>query len=267
MPNLYQSEWNGINLLEIARLQNTLTGGIPNQLFYAEYYKRLTGVELPESWKRSKAATSVALEKWLNEICVKRGISKDQLTVCSIGAGLGTVELPLIKKGYSITLHEVQEHSLEAAQIEASRLGISKLETFSGELSGGGGRQFDVLYLGTCEYCFLKEADYLSFLASLKGLLKKNGVLIAWDFMPSIKSYFTSFIHQLLKNRNKEILWGYARSSRVRARAWVESGLKIERVQYWDASWQKLLAESSYPGLKDFKLTRPTQAVLFGARA
>ena len=50
----------------------------------------------------------------------KFGKDPKDLRVLSVGAGLGVVELPLIESGYRITLHEVQQDSLDYA-IERAR--------------------------------------------------------------------------------------------------------------------------------------------------
>src|SRR5882672_255055 len=206
MPRLFQSEWNGIDLEAIAKLPGTLQGGSPGARFYAEYYRRLAsaGGAAGTGWEREKLANAEALRGWLDQLALELGRPATQLRVTSVGAGLGVVEQPLVLEGFQITLHEVQDESLEQARRRMAATG-HELPTVVGPLSAIAER-FDVAYLGTCEYAITSSRAHEEFFQSVRATLVPGGGIIAMDVAPSWR-----MVTRDLRNRvgvHPGILWG-----------------------------------------------------------
>jgi SAM-dependent methyltransferase len=248
MPRLFQSNWNGVDLEAIAMLPGTLEAGAPGPRFYAEYYRRLAaaGGAGGTDWERDKLANSEALRGWLDQLARQLGRDAAQLNVISVGAGLGVVEQPLLLQGYNITLHEIQEESLDQAR---RRFAVARheLRTAVGPLAEITER-FDVAYLGTCEYCLTSDKAHEEFLQSVRDVLVPGGSIIAMDVAPSWRMVTHDLLDRVGLHRG--ILWGEARSARRRDAAMTRAGFQVKRIEYHRPGFRSPLAVSKKPMLR-----------------
>ena len=223
MPVLYQRKWNGVDLLDVAAAPGRMEKGVPSPAFYAEYYRRLraAGDHLPAEWWAVKERNTKLLARWISAAAGTR--DPRSLAVLSVGAGLGAVELPLIEQGYRITLHEVQDESLAFAVNRASQRGIT-LDVVTGAVAQVG-RTFDLVYLGTCEYCVADPDGYKAFLSEVRGAVARGGRVTALDFEPGLRSYVAAWLAPVRNARG--IRWGRLRSAAERTRAFASAGLEV----------------------------------------
>jgi 2-polyprenyl-3-methyl-5-hydroxy-6-metoxy-1,4-benzoquinol methylase len=226
MPLLYQKEWNGIELVAISKQPNTMKNGVPSALFYEKFYSQMEQLNFPFSneWLAEKAKITEALCEEIGRVAAILGKPPCQIRVLSVGAGFGVVELPLLEKGLSITLHEVQENSLRFAIAECEKKNIPKPETLSGFADDFQTLDFDLIYLGCIEYCFCFEKEYLHFLKTIHKKMRKNSFLWSWEPSPTIVHYILDALIKLNIKPQTGIVWGKLRSTIGRARAYKNAG-------------------------------------------
>lgn len=257
--NLYQVEWNGVDLLNIAKQPNTLTKhGLPNQNFYEKYYSQLrnTDYALPLEWLKTKGNNSLWLKENLEKIAFLLKKNAKELNILSVGSGLGIVELPLIKEGYNITLHEIQSESLNFIKAQHPNLNIKIGLLDSKELFN---TKFDVIYLGTVEYAITKQSDYSKFIQDIYYLLDESGIVLSYDPTPSKDKFTTKkFISKLLKkigikkkHPSDAVFWGVLRSIPEKIKCWKKFGFEIVEYGVFDKYFTRQICSSSNSA--DFK--------------
>ena len=237
--NLYQTEWNGIDLLEIAKDKSTLNKqGLPNSNFYKNFYAKLKEkkFDLNDDWLLSKLNNSKWLELIITDLSLDMKKSITDLKILSIGSGMGIVELPLIKSGFDVTLHEVQENSFSFIKEKAKNENI-QIKYIVGNMEEiQFNNKFDIIYLGTIEYAIVGNREYKKFLSSIYNLLNNNGYLISHDPNPGQeKLTFKNRVGNLLrilnlkkKHPNDSIYWGVLRTLDEKCEYWNKAGFKIE---------------------------------------
>ena len=263
MPILYQRSWNGVDLIQIARDPTRLDHGIPNAAFYAEYYRQLRAVikDLPSHWLDVKRKNSELLAAWLEATGRNLGVDPNKLSLLSVGAGLGIIELPLVAMGYRVTLHDVQAESLQHASDRARQAGL-EVEVVTGPLDAIG-RRFDVVYVGLVEYCLAEQSEYLRFLSDVRSLVSDRGRLIAADLEPSIRTYLAAATAGY--RRGNGIRWGRLRSGASRSRALMKSGFNVIAHELYNSDLQ-LLATGSGPAGRRLPSLRSDFAALHAVR-
>lgn len=239
MPRLYEKAWNGIDLLDIARDSSLLTDGLPNERFYAEFYRRLAerGYSFSSGWLAAKHRLSERFQNWLREIGHELGKEPTRLRVLSVSAGLGVVEAPLQRAGFDITLHEVAAEALDGARRLAREQGLPEPKTLVGPVEQLPPGAFDVIHVGTCEYCISRDEDYGRFLRALKAAASPGGAVIAWDPNPVWKDYLREALTRLNLLGKPGIWWGVLRRPSFRARRFGEAGLAVRAVELYDHEW------------------------------
>ncbi|WP_130611110.1 class I SAM-dependent methyltransferase [Fluviispira sanaruensis] len=253
--NSYQTEWNGINLLEIAKDKATLNkNGLPNSLFYKKFYNKLKekSFNVNDEWKNLKRNTSTMLESIINDVANELNIEAKKLSIISIGCGLGIVELPFIEKGYNITLHEIQSESLDfiKEKVKQRNLNIRTIEGNITDLMIM--EKYDIVYLGFIEYTFTQKKEYQKFLSSLYNLLNTNGYLISIESTPdftkkNLKNYVGDFLRIIgLKRKHPKdaIYWGVLRTLDEKIFFWKKSGFTLKEYGIIDANFLNILYRS-----------------------
>ena len=192
----YQTTWNDISLVELARELRHPLAVLPDARFYALYYKKL--LNLGEKWKTGKKYQT----QWLKAQIEK--YDDIQAKVLSIGAGTGIIEIPLIEAGYDIHLQECQEESLKI-------FGAQDLTTcYNKDLKKIENTSFNIIIAIAMTYA-LSDEELKSFFNSCSALLKKNGKLIVLDTSLSWQEIYAYFRNRSFYRKN-QLLWGAKRS-------------------------------------------------------
>jgi hypothetical protein len=105
MKRMYQTEWQGIQFTDFAKLSTALAGTEFYNAFYREIFRHYSGYEeLDMSWRRNKQE----LSDWIAMRCPAGS------RILSVGCGLGYMERCLhCDHGQNIELH-VQEGAADA---------------------------------------------------------------------------------------------------------------------------------------------------------
>lgn len=270
MPRLYQKTWNGIDLADIARDPACLTSGIPNARFYAEYYRRLKegGYDIPAYWLESRRGVSKRLGEWLAEFARVRRRDHEQLRVLSVSAGLGLVEVPLLRQGFNITLHEVTGESFEYAQRLAKSEGVGALRELICPVSRIPSKSFDVVFVGNCEYCCFDATAYLDFLADIRRIAADDSHVIAWDPAPTWKFFLQDILERahpnarMHPNAERGVFWGILRTPRERISCFQGQGLAVETVELFTTDWTTRLASGPALPRLNISLWKSVNAVI-----
>ena len=239
---LYQSIWNGIDLVDISQDPSRLTRGTPNALFYAEFYRRLRGAgyTLAPEWIRSRRTLSERLRQWLARAAASRGTVLAQEKILSLGAGLGMVEAPLIREGLDITLHEIAPEAFGLLPSLAETKDLpGGIKTLVGPLENIPDRGFDIVFVGSCEYACRDDADFARFLGQLHRILRDSGSVISWDYVPTWRGWAEAILRRALPPLFPDaVFWGVLRSPAARAVAYRDCGLEVMDTDILDADWR-----------------------------
>lgn len=197
---LYQTHWNNVDLVSLAKELGCSTHELPSNKFYEAYYKQInhSQVLLDQKWIDNKGYQT----KWLKEQIENYGNKKS--SILSVGAGIGVIELPLIKEGCNIHLQEYQDESLKI-------LKASELTTcYSEDLKNIQNIKFDIIVVIGVTYA-MNDKELVDFFVSCNRLLTKNGTLIILD---TSLSWFE--IYSMFRNKKSyektQLLWGTKRS-------------------------------------------------------
>lgn len=236
----YESEWNGLNLAEIAHAMGRNAGAVAKPDFYRFFYQRLQAAnfDFNAAWLQNKQFQSRRMRYYFDKFNLELGYPARAL---SIGAGLGVVEAPLLKAGYDLTLQECQDHSF--AYLRQSGL---RFQSWIGEdLKLIPAQPFDIIFIFTVSYA-ISPRDYPGFLRAVRQLLRPGGRLVLWDPVPSLKALpGLRRVKDRLKRRHS-IFWGWLRTPVEHRRALRQSGFHLDEfymtdhddMQYTALSWR-----------------------------
>ena len=196
----YQTTWNGIDLMEIAKEVDLAQNTLPTESFYRRYYEKINAQPdlISQSWKDGKCRQS----EWLEEQISAYG-NKDS-KIISIGAGFGLIELPLIEKGYKIELQDFQSSSFDYVPIRD----ITACYACDwGELPD---ESYDICYSMATSYAFDDQTLH-DFADTASRILKPGGICFLMDVSVS---WWETYVHarNFKKYREECVLWGYKRS-------------------------------------------------------
>lgn len=196
----YQNTWNGIDLMQICKEIGERNDRLPSPKFYEYYYQSLLKNNdiLSQEWKSQKQNQTV----WLKEQLLKYGTIASK--TLSIGAGTGIVELPLLKKGFHIDLHDFQSASFNQYSMPEIT------NCFSCDLSHLNENTYDIIFSIATTYAMDRQMlqEYLS---KIRKLLKHNGVFIWLDTSLSWKEVYSHYRNKDYYHKNC-VLWGYKRN-------------------------------------------------------
>lgn len=209
MLKIYQKSWHSINFcdLEIEISKENL----PSDNFYVEFYKKFSEKydnldNLDQNWLTLKKNAADQISKYL-------GNSKD-LSILSVGAGLGIIERRLFDLGYqNLYIHEVSE----TATLYSKEF-IKSQNIFIGNFPNcvNSKERFDYILLGGIEYLF-DDAELLKLLQDVERLMHKKSKLIILSWSIEKENIFFKIKHKI-KNLlidfgllNPGQFWGYSR--------------------------------------------------------
>lgn len=201
---LFQNEWHGIALTEIAAMVGLPKERLADHDFYGVFYRELRkrGYPLSEGWLAIKGEASTRVRAMLN--AVDPLWREHGRVALAVGAGLGVVEIPLIADGYRIHLQECQPESLHYFQ-ERSPVAAEKIYSPS-NLADIPTGSYDAVYLTHVVYA-LKLKNYREMLAEIFRILRPGGALAIWD--PECR--LTGF-RDWIWHPHSGIFWGWERS-------------------------------------------------------
>lgn len=109
---MYQSTWQGVSLLEIARKLNKSVNSLAKSDIYSRYYSEMEekGFQFEPHWLDVKKKMSDVILKFIKTAITKNGIKTPR--ILSVGCGFGICEVGLIDEGWSVDLQECQDKSL-----------------------------------------------------------------------------------------------------------------------------------------------------------
>jgi 2-polyprenyl-3-methyl-5-hydroxy-6-metoxy-1,4-benzoquinol methylase len=225
--SIYETEWQGISLLDLAAKKNIRVGEAAAEDFYADFYRILgeSDWKIDNKWIDMKKN----IGKWLKSIVDKRTYEQHhEMKILSIGSGLGIVEEELIKENYDIELQECQEESLKFLK---SKKIYPKKEWVCQSLVELPSNHYDMLFCNLVVYS-LSDNEYNSLIVDCNRILKINGQLIIIDVPTTFIWYVLDPIRKL-KHRvdNKaHLLWGVARSTDMHKKIVERKGFKLHDI-------------------------------------
>jgi len=210
---LYQTEWQGISLSDVAEGMGLPLNNVASHHFYAEFYRRLKegNYKFQPKWLERRARMTQWMKENYDDIKVKPEGTK---VAISLGAGLGIVEKPLIEEGYHIELQECQSESFEYI-----RESIQPTEWITTDFGVLPSNRYNLVYAFGISYVF-NTSEYLSFFRHCSRILRKGGRLVLWDpeyrFSPiQIMKGFVSSVLLRRSSVENSVFWGWLRSSWV----------------------------------------------------
>ncbi len=224
----YQTNWHGINLLDIAKKVCLNKNELPGASFYEKFYKLLeeNKVLLSSDWVDKKKQLAIEIKNILTKY-----YNKDNI-ILSVGSGFGIVELELIKAGFNIDLQECQEYSLQHIT-DRQNLKI----IISNDLSEIPSDHYDIVMAITSTYC-LNLQTLGQFLSAISRVIKKDGILIWYETSLTYYDIFGS-VKMLVYNKLKGVdaigvLWGWKRSMSAQKKTAIKNKLHPLEQLYFD---------------------------------
>jgi 2-polyprenyl-3-methyl-5-hydroxy-6-metoxy-1,4-benzoquinol methylase len=240
----YQTELQGLSLLDIVQKKNIPIDKIAASDFYSAFYEGLeeSKFDIEPIWIAHKKETSKLLRNYLPK-------DKDA-TILSIGAGIGIVEEDLLKEGFPIELQECQPSSLnylKSKNVKFNKIICSDLSTIS--------KKYDLIYTISTSYCF-EYNKYQQFLKQIHKLLNHNGEFIICECIPN-KYFITPKLINPLKRLIKKLLgikikpqvfWGWFRHPKLHISLCLKAGFKeiehfIEKKEFknnrYELTWHR----------------------------
>lgn len=220
---IWEQEWNGISLMEVAREMNLPPGQVASYHFYELYYKKLAQQQFifDEHWTKQKQRMTALFKDKIDTMPAGK-----ESKVISLGAGLGIIEFPLIKAGYNIHLQEAQQESLANIQEQ-----VSTTVWVTPDLSTIPDNSYDLILVSIVSYVFDLE-NYQEFLKNCGRILAPGGLLVIWDlecpipFLYSIRARIKrSFRH------DHSIKWGWIRHTLVHRTLAANSDLILTKMR------------------------------------
>ncbi|MGE5515470.1 MAG: class I SAM-dependent methyltransferase [Bacteroidota bacterium] len=215
---LYQTEWNGIPLSEVAAMAGLSENALASSNFYGAFYRefRQRGFPLQAGWVETKARTSTRVRAVLDETLPR--FREEGRVALAVGAGLGIVELPLVADGYRIHLQECQGESL-AYFTDRSERPVEKV-WIAPTLSDVPDASYDAVYFNQVLYA-LDDSQYQSAMADAFRVLKPGGVLAVWDAECPLRDVLGR-----LYRRHGGVFWGWLRSRWLHEASARQAGFK-----------------------------------------
>lgn len=220
---MYQVEWNGIRLEEVAASLNVRTSELAERNFYEAFYRKLASGDFRTSddWVAQKASASRRLRAIFASI---DPLWREQDRVAlAVGAGLGILEIPLIEDGYRIHLHDVQNESLRYFE-QRSRVPAEKTY-IAPSLADVPDMAYDAVYISQVMYAF-DDAHYGSVLDHAYRILKPGGTLMIWD--PACQ-WIDLYARVRSRTPPAGVLWGWMRSTRLHIGLAKRAGFQVLR--------------------------------------
>ncbi len=244
MRRFYQTEWHGIPFTSFASISSKK---LPNEsfysLFYEAFFKKYNNInEIDPSW--------IDLKMQAMDFIKRHSKFKKESKILSIGCGLGIIEKPLIKEGYSKL--EITEVSKKPLQWLLPYISPDKVHIgfFPNCLSSN--QLYDFIYLAGIEY-FFNQDQLIIFLKDVANKLAPGGTCLMISWSCKVATPFQSIIINL-KDIVKHILdkmhigegrqfWGYMRKCKEFYKAFDKSGFTlindgflVKKTQ-WDTYW------------------------------
>ena len=228
MRKFYQKEWHGIDFKEIdIKLSKDK---FPDQIFYQKFYKKFeeryhSVDQLEVKWLNLKKKAACSIKEM-----IKQNVN---ISILSLGAGLGVIEKELIKEGINnIDIQDVSEESVKFIKdyINPDNIYIGVVPECIPK-----DKKYDIIIAAGIEYCF-NNNEFFDLIKSANFFLKDNGslILLSWshysrNIINTSKSYFKRLLVKL-NLIDPGQLWGYLRTKNELTFLLEKSSLKITNI-------------------------------------
>lgn len=192
---------------------------------------------------------------WLERLMQDLNILPQTSQILSIGAGLGLVEIPLINKGYNITLQEHQDQSFFYIKKALPQVQLKFLCTK--DVSDVSKNMYDFIYAYGV-FCVIDMKYLSSFMKNIYQILKPGGcfAIISGDGAYSWDLLKTLFV------KHQGVLWGWKRPWQLTAWYAKKVGFTLEAHYFLNGSLERenpskiLGIPIKYSPLQDYFLFR-----------
>lgn len=261
---MYQTEWQGISLVEVAKKRNLPLAELAASDLYDEFYKTLkeNHYSFSEGWLAQKQKGG----RWLKELVDSEQKARGQkLKVLSIGCGLGVVEEELIKDGYDIALQECQSESFDYLRTKVPSMPPCYVTTDFSTIPSQG---FDIVFTNQMLYCF-DDVALSELVVHIHRLLKPQGLFVsggepqAWArqkvriMLSKVKRMFVG------GGVTPRVFWGYQRTAGTLKQMAREAGLAFIKELAFDADWNEVAAPGRIAGYLYGKTQATAQGMIF----
>lgn len=228
---MYQSTWQGVSLLEIARKLNKSVNSLAKSDIYSRYYSEMEekGFQFEPHWLDVKKKMSDVILKFIKTAITKNGIKTPR--ILSVGCGFGICEVGLIDEGWSVDLQECQDKSLNyLKKIQKEPDNIFVCETLD-QITGG----YDFIIINQVVYA-LTDSQYKNLMSNVYRLLNQGGICLNYESASFWEEYKESKEVEIKRAVKKvigyerkqklDLLWGYKRSLDEHIKYLDEAGLE-----------------------------------------
>lgn len=232
---LWQKDWNGISLVDIAEAKGLNPSRLAAEDFYGFFYENLkmNGYKFSEDFLHDKAFAREFINGAIEEYIEDTGIGNPK--ILSLGCGTGIIEEELLSK-YDIELQECQESSFDYLHKKGKS---ASREWVTVDLSEIPENTYDIVYAFSIMYSF-EDEDYKNFVKNASKLLSANGRLIIVDVSETYNNVIKTSMKLLVKRLLKQfvpsinefaygIKWGYIRAKREHERLLKEGNVIVYR--------------------------------------
>ncbi len=248
---LWQSEWRGISLISIAEKYGLDLNSIATSDIYAEYYKQQKNKnfsfgDYEIEYEESHFNAAMWLEKVCDQYCDMYNKRKDDLTILSVGCGLGNIEAILIEHGFHLELQECQEESFEYLKMKNC---LPENYYATTDFSTLPTNKYDVIYVGCVVYA-MNEEQYELFLKNCYRMLKTTGLLLITEQSINLKQKVISMLRPIKRRifgGEKRLLWGFFRTSKRHTRIAKSQRLVLKKEVILRTCENKGFEETQYP--------------------
>ena len=244
MRKTYQTAWHGVDFGSITEMSSQQ---LPDADFYSRFYECLfqrygSVDELDPEWISLKSRTG-------SFIVDRVGIAQAQ-RILSIGAGLGLIEMALLRAGYiGLELTEVSRAPLRWIQGEISP---EKVHTGLFPACLPDDSTYDFALLSSVEY-FLDDRQLESMLDAVRERLTPGGTcfIVSWSIetpRPLSRLWlgakdFARYLMEVSRIRHRGQFWGYVRRPQELGRSMKNAGFtgvcdgNIDTGTRWETYW------------------------------
>jgi len=259
----FEREWQGISFDAIPSDAGAVQDGAA--AFYGAFYDRLLtgGVTLDPAWVQG----SLNLAAWIETAVLRprAGAGASEVSVLSLGAGLGIMEHAWLEQGYRVSVQECQTSSLRQFREAHPDAPVYIGDARHVDAPGG---EFDVVVLSAIEHVYDRRG-YAELLSETARLLAPGGSAVV---ITVANLSFTRMFRGLVKRAlvaargdvraHRVVQLGWKRTTREHLRPGLRSGLRADALVTFDDEF-RVTATLAPSAVRPFPLRPPKLAVIW----